>query len=250
MSLINEALKKAQRARHEGAAASPAGADDGGIVKRAQPRKATTTLLFALGALVLVALSIAVTAYWVSQPTETHVATAKPQPAAETTTPAETTAAAPSVSFTAPAAAPATPVQPKDQHATTVAVQPPAPATPSPAPTVEAPAPARAKEPDTAVPAAQAPQPATASTEAAAPEPAPAPASPPPVPDERVHKVVEALRVMGIRSSGTDSKVLMNDRVFRVNDIVDRALNVRLTKVAPDHLEFTDANGATYVKYF
>ena len=55
---------------------------------------------------------------------------------------------------------------------------------------------------------------------------------------------------MGIRSSGNESKVLMNDRVYRVNDIVDRNLGVKLTKVAPDSLTFTDANGATYVKYF
>jgi ribosome-associated protein YbcJ (S4-like RNA binding protein) len=58
------------------------------------------------------------------------------------------------------------------------------------------------------------------------------------------------LKVTGIRSSGTDSKVLMNDRVFRVNDVVDRSLGVRLTKVSSDSLTFTDANGAVYVKYF
>ena len=42
----------------------------------------------------------------------------------------------------------------------------------------------------------------------------------------------------------------MNDRVYRVNDIVDRSLSLRLTKVEPGILTFTDANGMTYVKYF
>ena len=42
----------------------------------------------------------------------------------------------------------------------------------------------------------------------------------------------------------------MNERVYRVNDIVDRALGVRLTKVAVDSLTFSDANGVSYIKYF
>jgi hypothetical protein len=61
---------------------------------------------------------------------------------------------------------------------------------------------------------------------------------------------VDAVRVAGIRSSGDDSRVLMNDRVYRVNDIVDRALGIRLVKVAVDSLTFSDAAGLTYVKYF
>jgi hypothetical protein len=40
----------------------------------------------------------------------------------------------------------------------------------------------------------------------------------------------------------------MNDRVYRLNDFVDRALGVRLTKVTRESLTFTDANGVTYVK--
>src|SRR5690606_23091467 len=53
-------------------------------------------------------------------------------------------------------------------------------------------------------------------------EPPVADASPPPSlgpdePDERVTAFVESIRVMGIRSSGTESRVLMNERVYRVN---------------------------------
>jgi len=61
--------------------------------------------------------------------------------------------------------------------------------------------------------------------------------------DARIQTYIDALRVTGIRASGTDSKVLMNDRVFRVNDIVERSLGLRLTGVAADRLSFTDENG-------
>ena len=42
----------------------------------------------------------------------------------------------------------------------------------------------------------------------------------------------------------------MNERVYRVNDIVERTLGVRLIKVAADSLTFSDPNGITYVKNF
>jgi hypothetical protein len=84
-------------------------------------------------------------------------------------------------------------------------------------------------------------------TKVAAATPPPAPTA---KPDERVHAFVDSIRVSGIRSSGGESRVLMNDRVFRVNDIVDRGLSLRLTAVAPDSLTFTDANGVNYVKNF
>jgi hypothetical protein len=41
---------------------------------------------------------------------------------------------------------------------------------------------------------------------------------------------------------------MINERVFRVNDIVDRGLSVRLTKVEANQLTFTDVNGFAYVK--
>ena len=76
------------------------------------------------------------------------------------------------------------------------------------------------------------------------------PVSAPPKSDERIHLFVDAIRVTGIRSSGEDSRVLMNDRVFRVNDIVERNLGLRLTKVDPNVLTFTDSNGTLYTKNF
>jgi hypothetical protein len=73
---------------------------------------------------------------------------------------------------------------------------------------------------------------------------------PPGAPDERVAAFVDSIRVTGIRSSGTESRVLMNERVYRINEIVERNLGVRLIKAAADSLTFSDPRGVTYVKSF
>ncbi len=44
--------------------------------------------------------------------------------------------------------------------------------------------------------------------------------------------------------------MLINGHVYKVNDILNRALGVRLVKVDPDHLTLMDAGGATYLKSF
>ena len=69
-------------------------------------------------------------------------------------------------------------------------------------------------------------------------------------PELHIQLFVDAIRVMGIRSSGGESKVLMNDRVYRVNDIVDRTLALKLIKVDPEMLTFSDPNGMIYTKSF
>ena len=77
-----------------------------------------------------------------------------------------------------------------------------------------------------------------------------APAAPAARFDARAQAFVDALHVTGIRASSSDSKVLMNDRVFRLNDIVERSLGLRLTGVAADQLIFTDGNGVVYTRNF
>jgi hypothetical protein len=89
---------------------------------------------------------------------------------------------------------------------------------------------------------------------AAAPQPAPPPrpaVSIPPIikPDERITAFVEAMRIKSVRVAGADSRVLINDRVYRVGEVVDRPLGVRLSTVTANQLTFSDANGTTYVKY-
>ena len=82
-----------------------------------------------------------------------------------------------------------------------------------------------------------------------APTPAPEPVAEGTL-EDRIGAFVDKARVTGIRTSENISKVLMNDRVYRLNDIVDRKLGLKLVKITPDSLTFADANGATYVKNF
>ena len=222
MSLINEALKKAQRARHEEtAAAQPA--PDGPVVKRPQPKSAQSMLLLAVAGVVLVVLSMVGTALWLTKPA--------PRPTEPRLSAGSTTAPTPA----APAPASASPAAAPDVLKPVALVLPSPPKESSTAPAAPA-----SKPPSTA------PAPAAVAPAAAPPPPEPPKAEP----DARVQKLVDSLRVTGIRSSGTESKVLMNDRVYRVNDFVDRVLGVKLVTVTHDTLTFTDANGVTYVKNF
>lgn len=198
MSLINEALKKAQRLRQEdsapGSDASESAPADR-VIKRSPPKSTNTMVLLVAGGVALIVLSVVVTVFLLNRP----------------------------------AASPSAPIGNLTPEAPAV---PPVLITPPFIPTIE---------------------PAPIIIAAAPPEPVPV--TPPPLPadsqpDPRVAAFVETIRVAGIRSSGSESRVLMNERVYRVNDLVDRALNIRLTKVEADTLTFADANGISYVKKF
>lgn len=69
-------------------------------------------------------------------------------------------------------------------------------------------------------------------------------------PEPKILAFIDALRITGIRAAGADSKVLMNDRVYRVNDIVEHLLGVRLTGVEANALLFEDERGVAYRKNF
>ncbi len=240
MSLINEALKKAQRMRHQDPAGAPPPAADAAAgqsippvtslpLRRGRTPASQTLLLFA-GVPLLVLLSVGVT-WWLLRPA-----------------PADQAPSIASVDTPAPAA------------------QPTASPAPSPAPTVEVKAPA-ASEPVVSVASSPTtPVPPTETTPAVglpasppvppAAEPAPAPAlalsDPAEVskPDSRVHAFLDTLRVTGIRSSETDPRVSMNGRVFRLNDIVDRNLELRIIAIAPEGLTFVGPNGVVYQTQF
>lgn len=200
MSLINNALKKAQRQRAaEAAAFSPGGTPP---LRRGQSGLPTQAwVLILAGAAVIIVLSVVLTVYLLRPAPPTRLTAATTAPAMISPTPAEP---APLVTM---------------------------PAIGANAPTLAPPPPPVVVEP-----------PAVAQAEATSTNPTQA--------DERIYAFIDKLQIMGVRSSGTDSKVLMNDRVYRMNDIVDRALALRLKQVAPDHLVFEDANGITYTKTF
>jgi hypothetical protein len=215
MSLINEALKKAQTQRTGSALDAPpmpGGGSGGGRGGRGMP-KGTLMLLIA-GGITVVVVSVVATVYFVNR-------APAPAPVAVNLPP-----------ITVPKAG------------TAVAASP----APSPSPVVIAPVVIPTPPPVVEVPTAPPPiveMDHVAATTSPGPEPVEEGSL-----EDRIAAFVDKARVMGIRNSETGSKVLMNDKVYRLNDVVDRKLGLRLVKITPDSLTFVDANNATYVKNF
>jgi hypothetical protein len=270
MSLINEALKKAQRQRTDGApdaSALPGAA--GATSHRGPARSGKSIAMIAGGAVALVLVSVLGTYFLFRtapdkkpQPEKSVAATASSTPAAPATAvatqaPISTPTPAKSGSENPATAAPSLPPQAKATVAApTEKTSPPKSAASLPANPVVANTPATKPTAPTRTPATSLPQPAAISPSAPPPAAvAAAPTDTPPAapaerakPDERIHAFVDACKISGVNASA--GRVLMNDRVFRLNDIVDRTLGVRLIKVEVDNLTFSDANGVTYVRYF
>lgn len=232
MSLINEALKKAQRQRSDlPPGMTPADRMD----HRGRPMRSQTIVLIIAGAAILVVFSVLITVFLVNR---------------------GSTAATPPVATVAPKTTPAV-----DTSAPAAVIVPPAITVPIPPPVAEK-AVAKTPPPTETAPVAVevSPPPLTSALPTAAgtttaPIAVAAPVPIPPVttaaqPELKIQLFVDTIRVMGIRSSGGESKVLMNDRVFRVNDTVERTLGLKLIKVEPELLTFSDANGMIYTKQF
>ncbi len=245
MSLINDALKKAQKERTPDKGATPppppprTPAVPPGISRGGKPRKNNTVVYVVCGAVVLVALSVAATVYLLrDQPAAPVVASAPaPTPAkAPTATPppigpapASQVAASPQAAIPAPAETVAPTKAPASNPV--AAVNP----HPDPEPIVFAPRP-----PDGgATPAAEAPatEPATNSRGIEIPKPNP-----------RVRTIIERFRITGIRLSA--KKVIINERLFAEGDVVEPAIDLRLTKIEKDLLTFVDSTGLVYYKRF
>ncbi len=219
MSLISEALKKAQRARTSESAAPSSG---GGISRHSRSPATQPIVWVVAGAAVVVSLAV-VTTVFLLRPTAPALSQAKAAAAPAAANTASATTASPVV------AAP---------------IATPAPKSPEPVPDIVATA------PKPAAPTSPSSRPATAPSGRLPPSvPLPVPAGDA-RPDLRIQTFVDAIKVAGIRSSGAESKVLMNDHVYRMNDIVDRSLNLRLVDVQTDSLTFVDENNVVYVKNF
>jgi hypothetical protein len=271
MSLINDALKKAQRDRDPLTPTDALGAGSSGRARARTPAR-HWLLVLGSGALVLVVLSVAFTLFWTTPDTPPRKATAV-APAARPASPAATATPAPAIVPVLPAARPApaeappaavpTPpappasagkASPPDSQPAAAAPRPEPAAASAPAkPVATVPPTAAAARPDPVAPSAPLrPAPAAPAAPVAAapasPPSAPAPAAPA-RPDEKINAFIGTLRVAGVRALGEDSRVLINDRVYRVNDVIDRALGIRLVKVEPGSLHFVDGRGVAYVKY-
>ena len=55
---------------------------------------------------------------------------------------------------------------------------------------------------------------------------------------------------MGIRASTTDSKVLMNDRVYRVGDTVEHEMGLKIVGITANSLTFEDERGGRFTRTF
>jgi hypothetical protein len=258
MSLINDALKKAARQRAQEQADLAVPMPGGGARPRqGSPSRTQNMVLVGGGAIALVVVSAVLTGIFVSGRSEPKAAVPLSQPAAPRAqaAPEVPTAAVrvPQISVANPPAA-RTPVP----VAETPRAQAPAPTL---APVVIAPPTATPKPPEqvairvpeSATPAAAA---ATqAATQAAAPTHAPvaAPAATP-VPTQslgdRVQAVIDRIQISGVRYAGAESKAIIDGHIYRVNDVLDKVLGIRLSKFDPDHLTFVDSAGATYTKSF
>jgi hypothetical protein len=235
MSLINDALKKAARQRaQEHSDLGPLTPGGGGSrARQGGPMRTQTMVLIGAAAVALVVVSVVLTGAFVTSRPEAKPASPIPAPA-PAKSPANVAAQAPSViAVTVPRViAPAPTAAPAPTSAPVVVAQP----SPTPAPAVVAAA--------VAVPAAV---PAVTAPAASA---APAPTAAPQSRAEQVQAYVDGLVVTGARSAGSDSKALVNGHVFKLNDVLDKALGLRLARVDPDHLTFVDGAGDTYLKSY
>ncbi|MDI1250496.1 MAG: hypothetical protein PSV13_16670 [Lacunisphaera sp.] len=250
MSLINDALKKAQKQRTGEApplAGMPSigGESPGRIAKRAKPASFNALFLrvgLGAGALLIV---VGVGAYYALRSPGKETA----PPAAQAHSPAPvvkppveppvvlTKASEPAPTFNLPIAAPPAVVE-------------------QPAPTVHQPAPepvATTTPPPVVKPKDE---PRRSGVGSVAKPAVPAPAAEPSVPvlaakmDGKAVGYIENLRIAGIRASATDSKVLMNDRVYRVGDIVEHELGLKLIGITSSSMTFEDERGARYTRNF
>lgn len=254
MSLINDALKRAQKQR---TGDSPPLSDLPGvggesaarIAKREKPTgfnsQLTRLALGAGGVLLVIVLGgyLAVRAFNrpPAAPPATEVTASSPaaaQPDANEPKPAEpaagtkTTTAKPAIIFSLPVAPPATPETAS-----------------APVSSITASAGGDSLPPASAASNPAARQPATTSPVDKIIEPA-KPAGPPAKLDAKAIVFIENLRIAGIRASATDSKVLMNDRVYRTGDYVEHTLGLKLTGITANSLTFEDERGGRYTRNF
>ena len=270
MSLINDALKKAQKQRTEGntpaTEISPTSASTEPlqrIARREKPVGFRSQLLLISGGAVAAVILLGVSAVFYFRPTEKPAAAPQPAKLAILTPSQATPAAAPAPStaptpattastkpeplaltVTLPATSPAPASTPTSSTAQSLSVTlPTSSPTPTPAPSAPVAAPTQFVI-QTPPPAVAAPVVATPVTPAA-----PAPAERPKA-STRMIGVIEHYKVGGIRVGGTESKVLMNDKVYRINDIVDHELGIRLTGIEAKALTFEDTRGAVHIRIF
>jgi hypothetical protein len=68
--------------------------------------------------------------------------------------------------------------------------------------------------------------------------------------EPRAIQFIENIKVAGIMARPTDSKVLMNDRVYRIGSIVEAEMGLKLVEITTGALTFEDERGGRYTRTF
>ncbi len=250
MSLINEALKKAQKQRTGESAPLPSigGESAERIARRGKPAGFNALVTRIVIGVVAVVAIVAVTIVFLRRPSAEPVATKPAAPLAQTPAPVAQTPAVVQSSVTKPVEVAPQPVvqapvvaPPQHQNPAPVIVV----AQPKPEPIKLEPAPTKTEPvaPVVTTTVVAAPVITVPAAEAARPL-APGKLEP------RAITFIEAIRVTGIRASGSDRKVLMNDRVYRLGDLVEPEMGLTLVGIATNALTFQDERGAKYTRNF
>lgn len=259
MSLINDALKKAQKQRTGESTPLAAMPGVGGesasrIARRDKPLGFNSLLLrLGLGGAVLV---LVVGGWFVfrTPAVEPQVSLPGDRPG-QTPGGQQPTTASPQVSAPTPVVAPPKTPEPV---VTPPKTPDPRPKTPDPTtasaftlpvviPPPPTPEPVIARKPE---PAATKPSQASGLKPKASSLAEPAKPAPPVKLEPRAITYIEGLRIAGIRASATDSKVLMSDRVYRVGDTVEHELGLKLIGITANSLTFEDEHGGRYTRQF
>jgi hypothetical protein len=224
MSLINDALKKAARQRAEEQADVVAPMPGGGnrhAPGSGGPMRTQTMVLIGAAAVALIVVSAVVTGVFVAGKSEQKSAAMAPVPT-PTPSPQKVVVQSPVIAL------------PQVLQTSAPSPTPVAATKPASAPVLH-PLPAARQVPSPVISA-----PAAAASVASAPESH----------NDLIQGIIDRYRISGVRAAGLDSKALVDGHVYKVNDLIDKSLGLKLVKVESDHLTFVDAQGETYVRSF
>jgi hypothetical protein len=249
MSLINDARKKAARQRAQEDADLGNLMPGGGHQGARRPEGSRKQLYILIGGAIITVsvLSAVLTGIYVGG-RSTPAPAPSPSPAPVQPSAAAKPAASPVVTIQVPVAAAKPPPAAVVVAAPVPTDKPRAALPPAPSPT---PVPVVVATPPPAVAPVATPAVAAPVVAASAPTQAPAAAvtvsKPVPVSDQ-IQAYIDGLHVAGARPSANGGKAIIDGHIFRVNDVLDHALGVRLVKVEADKLTFQDHSGAVYTK--
>ena len=65
-----------------------------------------------------------------------------------------------------------------------------------------------------------------------------------------VLKFLDEINVRGVKLAGENSKVLMNNKVFRVHNTVNNEFMLKIMEIKQHEIVFVDHAGVTYTKFF